>query len=303
MSGGHADAAAWLARLHAEDRTAEDVAAFRAWLDRDPANGSRFEHLTGVWEQVGGLGEIERAPIHARAVSRRAVLAGGLGLAVAGGAGFWALALPDAAYATALGERRGLTLADGSRLLMNTSTVLEVRFDRGHRRIDLKQGQVLLDIASDPRPFLVEVPGGMLRADRGRFDIRSDAEFTAYFAVAGSAHVERGAGASLSLRSGERLRADLGSAPKIDHPEPRDLLAWQDGRAVFRETRLADAVREMNRYSRLPVVLVGEAVGEERLSGVYRVGDNAAFAKALAMLLPVRAISSGREITVRPANG
>lgn len=303
MSGGHADAAAWLARLHAEDRTAEDVAAFRAWLDRDPENASRFEHLTGVWEQVGGLGEIERVPIHARAVSRRAVLAGGLGLAAAGGAGLWALALPDAAYATALGERRGLKLADGSRLLMNTSTVVEVRFDRGRRRIDLKQGQVLLDVASDPRPFLVEVSGGVLRTDRGRFDIRSDAELTAYFAVAGSARVEHGAGASVSLRSGDRLRAGLRSAPAIDHPEPLDLLAWQDGRAVFRDTRLADAVREMNRYSNLPLVLVDETVGEERLSGVYRVGDNAAFAKALAMLLPVRAISSGREITLQHADG
>lgn len=303
MSGGHADAAAWLARLRAEDRTPDDVAAFRAWLDRDPDNAARFEHLTGVWEQVGGLGEIRRAPVRTPMMSRRAVLAGGVGVAAVGGAGLWTLALPDAAYATQVGERRALTLADGSRLLMNTGTVVEVRFGRDRRRIDLVQGQVLLDVAARPLPFLVRLPGGVLHADRGRFDIRSDGDVAAYFAVNGIARVEHGTGTSLPLRAGERLRTGPEGVPAIDRPEPRDLLAWQDGRAVFRNTPLADAVREMNRYSERRLVLAGDTIGAQRLSGVYRVGDNAAFAKALVMLLPVRATGSDREITIRASGG
>jgi transmembrane sensor len=44
-------------------------------------------------------------------------------------------------------------------------------------------------------------------------------------------------------------------------------------------------VAEMNRYSRLPIVLVGnESSKGLRISGLFRTGDNVAFARAAAAL-------------------
>jgi transmembrane sensor len=44
-------------------------------------------------------------------------------------------------------------------------------------------------------------------------------------------------------------------------------------------------VAEMNRYSRTPIVLAGEgALAERRISGLFRTGDNAGFASAVAAL-------------------
>ena len=53
-----AEAAAWLARLHAEDRDAADEAAFRAWLSADPAHAMAFEAVDRVWSDIGGLGNL-----------------------------------------------------------------------------------------------------------------------------------------------------------------------------------------------------------------------------------------------------
>ena len=49
------EAAAWLVRLHADDRDATDEAAFRAWLDASPAHVTAFEAVDRVWSSAGGL--------------------------------------------------------------------------------------------------------------------------------------------------------------------------------------------------------------------------------------------------------
>ena len=52
------------------------------------------------------------------------------------------------------------------------------------------------------------------------------------------------------------------------------------------DLELAQAVEEMNRYSTQRVE-VDPSVATLKVSGVYRVGDNAAFARSLTKLLPI----------------
>jgi transmembrane sensor len=63
-------------------------------------------------------------------------------------------------------------------------------------------------------------------------------------------------------------------------------LAWQTGQIVFENVTLAEAARELNRYS---VVKIDTdfAVAPLRISGVFHVGDNVAFAQLAAQLLPL----------------
>ena len=49
------DAAAWLARLRADDRSVADEAAFRAWRNTDRANAFASGAMNAVWESVGAL--------------------------------------------------------------------------------------------------------------------------------------------------------------------------------------------------------------------------------------------------------
>jgi len=43
----------------------------------------------------------------------------------------------------------------------------------------------------------------------------------------------------------------------------------------------------MNRYSMLKLEIADNRISNMRVSGVYRVGDNAMFARALSHLLPI----------------
>ena len=53
-----AEAAAWLVRLHADDRSAADEAAFWAWLDAGPAHAAAFEAVDRMWSDVGWLADL-----------------------------------------------------------------------------------------------------------------------------------------------------------------------------------------------------------------------------------------------------
>ena len=67
---------------------------------------------------------------------------------------------------------------------------------------------------------------------------------------------------------------------------------------TFTDVTLAEAAAELNRYSEIKIS-VDAQVADERLSGVFRVGDQVAFAAALEGLMAIEAEHSVREIHVR----
>jgi transmembrane sensor len=61
------------------------------------------------------------------------------------------------------------------------------------------------------------------------------------------------------------------------------VLAWKRGEAVFDNASLPEALAEMNRHSAAPIMADPSLAGL-RISGLYRTGDNAGFARAVAAL-------------------
>jgi transmembrane sensor len=94
------------------------------------------------------------------------------------------------------------------------------------------------------------------------------------------------------MKAGDRLLLDRPSGPaasqvvaRVDRPNVERVLAWKRDEAVFDDTSLADAVAEMNRYNRTPIVLLdGLASAGLRVSGLYHTGDSSGFANAVAAL-------------------
>lgn len=82
---------------------------------------------------------------------------------------------------TGVGEVRRMVLADGSVMLMDTSTAVNLRFDEGERRLVLIKGRIALTSGSDSeaqryRPLFVQTPHGQVRALGTRFQtqVRED---------------------------------------------------------------------------------------------------------------------------------
>jgi transmembrane sensor len=305
LGPSYAEAAAWLARLRADDRTRDDEARFREWLAADPINAERFEYVSTIWDDMDALRDVPRSEPASPRLSRRRMLAGSLAVFTVGGVGLqWSVANAGV-YTTARGEQRRLTLEEGSRLLLNTDTSVKVRFDAEQRRIELRRGQAFFEVSTDPRPFYVAAGAHDLTVGRGRFDMRREADHLSVLAIDGVATLAEEVTAEkapenelIRISEGQRVRVDAARRVEHDRPNVTDMLAWQSGHAAFRGEPLAQVVTEMNRYTERELVLMDDRAAAMRISGVYRVGDNRAFARSLALLLPIKIQETDRVIRI-----
>jgi transmembrane sensor len=292
-------AAEWLARLHADDRTHEDEVAFRAWLNAHPHHAEAFESTSAVWDSVGGLGS--RATNPSLYLSRRAVLAGTAAIVVSSGTVLGWREATAGVYQTAVGEQRRLLLDDGTRVMLDTATRFRFRPHHDSRVLSLTNGRIDINVARNTRPFVIEAGAQRASLQAGRVDVRRDGASVAFTAIEGAPRI-LAAGTTLALESGHRMLMTDGRTDRIDRPDLQDLTAWQDGRLAFRDERLSQAVAEMNRYTNRPLVVADPELGGLRLSGMYRVGDPEAFARSIAVLLPVRVQSNAGSVRIlRPA--
>lgn len=300
-AAARAAAAAWIARLHADNRSAADERAFHDWMAEDPAHAAAFEEATQAYELACALRDLPRMPARAP-VSRRAMFVGGGALAASVAAGAFILTRSDnaEAYTTEIGEQRTIALRDGAQLLLNTDTSVIVR-DRGVvRSVQVERGQINLRLPAAPAAS-IEVAAREQRvlAHAGSLDIRCGVDVLSIFVADGNADFIELSGV-LALRAGDRLRVSA-EGVAVDRPSAAAMTAWQRAQAVFESQTLAEAIGEMNRYSRTKLQVEDPAIAALRLSGVYSVGDNAAFARSVALLLPVEAHVRGDVIALEPA--
>src|SRR6266853_290806 len=231
----------------------------------------------------------------------------------------------DGRYATATGERLTVSLKDGSQLTLDTQTEVKVAFTRAERTVRLTRGQALFEVAKDPsRPFVVEAYNRRLIAVGTAFDVRLDgaqinvtmiegtvrierttnldattnASSSAIRGSApneksGTARPERGASASpqpvvTTLTAGEQLTVDSESQDHIRAADPERATSWRRGQVIFENTRLGDAIAELNRYSDTKIELTDPALADLRLSGGFATGHPTLFVEAITTYFPIQ---------------
>lgn len=201
------------------------------------------------------------------------------------------------AYATAVGERSTIVLADGSQVMLNTDTRLEVSYSETERRIDLQQGQALFDVAKNPdRPFIVQAAGREVTALGTAFDVRAESRTLRVTLIEGSVSVEdaelepaAAPETPTRLKPGEQYVAEGGAEPEVRLAQIDHVTSWREGKLIFSDEPLSEAVAEVNRYSARKIVLADAALGDLRVSGVFRTGRTDSFVQAVSTYFPVQA--------------
>jgi transmembrane sensor len=289
-----AEAAAWVARLHGSGRKSSLETALKTWLAASPLHARAFELATEAWELGGAvpaaaLPRIGSVRGHRPRVGwLRPLLASAAVILISSGAIFY---LRDPAISTATGEQRSVTLEDGTRVTLNTDTQVRIHYTKAQRGVRLEAGEAFFDVAKNPqRPFVVSAGRESVVALGTEFMVRRDDDEVDVTLVEGRVSVSTTTAAGSAapappmshvLAPGERLRA-AGSTPTLDRPSIEAATAWRRGEVVLDHLRLGDAVEEMNRYSPVKIVLSSAESADVRVSGIFRIGDSARFARAIA---------------------
>ncbi len=297
------EAAAWFTRLSRRRVSTDDVRAFSAWR-RDPDNARAYERVEAVWTASETLSaDADISALTAEALARankperpRARNAGFLkplgGVAVAMtvmlGAGLWVVNRP-LDYATAVGEQRTLQLEDGSRVILDTDTRLQVRLSVDARSVTLVRGQAFFDVAGDPeRPFTVSAGGTRVTAIGTRFDVRRLGDGARVVLVEGRVAVRdhEATGGDWALRPGQQV-VTSSRRPAVTPVDAVRATSWTTGRLIFEGVPIRDAVAEVNRYSERKLALRAQGIAEIPVSGAFDTGDVDGFVAALEDLYPV----------------
>lgn len=306
MSGDNQeDARKAAARWYAELQDAEvDPALWQRFLiwERDPGNATAFRQIEAA------LSTLDRTHYAAPATQPRpdhirwpllAGLAAILLLAAIGAITLLGSNTPQVhtdIYATRIGEQETVTLPDGSTALLNTASRIEVTYSTEARHIRLTEGQALFKVMEGEVPFIVEAGGWDTTALGTTFEVYLPPEGVRVTLIEGSVNVmQDGAGDILAPGDQLTVTGDTLTKSRID---PTRALSWKSGMITFTDVTLAEAAAEMNRYSETKL-RVDAQVANERLSGVFRAGDQEGFAAALEAFLPIEAERSVGEINIR----
>jgi transmembrane sensor len=100
-----------------------------------------------------------------------------------------------------------------------------------------------------------------------------------------------------NIAAGDQLVADSVREVRVRKANPERLTSWRNGRLIFDNTRLADAVAEMNRYSEVKIQLKDATLKELRLSGGFDTGRQDVFVDAVTNYFPAR-VSQTDERTI-----
>lgn len=302
------EAAEWLMRLHDSGATDADRAACERWRQADPQHALAWERAERLLGKLGGLPAALAMPALDRPRSHRAQrratvarLAALLAVAPAGWLAWQAWYAADqrgwgADLRTATGERRTEHLADGSRLLLDTASAVDIRFDGALRLLTLRQGAISIETAADTatphRPFVVNTAHGRLRALGTRFTVRqeggrADGGPVRLAVTEGAVEVTlRGAASpALVVQAGQQtvLRAGEVTAPQPLQPEAT---AWTHGMLMADAMPLAAFCAELSRY-RPGLLQCAPEVRALRVSGSFPLGDTDRTLTMLASTYPV----------------
>jgi len=296
-----ARAAEWLVKKRAhESFSAEDQSQFDAWLAESWAHTTAYWRLSAAWDCTDRIGTLRppRRNEDAGAARRNwrstvriaAVFIVALSLAAAGSRYF--STAKEKIYTTGLGGREVVTLTDGTRIELNTNTTLRIATGTPDRRVTLEKGEAYFDVVHNAaHPFTVLSEGHRITDLGTKFLVKSDPGRLKVSLVEGLARIEfvnepvKAHGNLLKPGDVAIATADSISVSHAPTRKLNDELAWRHGVLIFRDTTLAEAVAEFNRYNDQKIVIADADAAKRKIGGTFTTSGVERFAEVVRIAL------------------
>lgn len=237
----------------------------------------------------------------AAARPRYAIVTAALALAIAIG---WNLSTPRttpslgsvSSYATANGERATVTLPDGSTVVLNVATRLQVPADYafGNRTVHLN-GEALFTVNhASGQPFTVVAGPSTTRVLGTRFVVRHYADDTAATVAVrdGKVSVQ-----SVVLTANQQISVGSYTIGAVQRADPGQF-EFVSGTMELAGISLRDAVPSLNRWYGADIRIRDTALSMRRLKGGFPAGTIADLAEVLELALNCQVVREGHVLTL-----
>jgi len=218
---------------------------------------------------------------------------------------------PMRVVTTPPGQRASFRLPDGTSVMLGVASTLRhpVSFGVGGREVHL-EGEAYFEVVHDEeRPFVVRA-GDMVAEDRGtEFIVRAYLDDRHARVVVREGQVAvRAADSSIATAARMLLPGQLGrleptGQPVVERADTTTYFAWTEGRLVFDDIALHDALPQLGRWFDLEFFLADSALGRVSLTATFKNQPTADALDLLAASLGMRQVRNGRTVTFYPATG
>jgi transmembrane sensor len=222
-------------------------------------------------------------------------------------------------YSTGIGQKRVITLADGSTIHLNARSQIRVRYTKRRREIDLLRGQALFVDTYEPnRPFIVRSRAAVVRAIGTQFDVNllhAETIVTVIqgkVAVAQQRHAFRLASLGVAppslraasndslvyLTAGQQLTVTPTWRMRPVHANVTDAIAWTHRRLVFSSTALRVVVQEFNRYNDRRLIIASPSLDSFKIDGVFASTNPTSLIAFLRQCPGIKVTEAGGEVVI-----
>jgi transmembrane sensor len=294
------EALEWFVRMRDEKATAEDRRSFEAWLAEDPAHAAALTHAEALWKRFDIVKpEIERLRRAQSPFSRRNIMLGSAAIMIGAGA-LYLRGRNDlfADYTTNVGERRTVSLEDGSAVELGSYSALSVDFMPTERRVRLHRGQAFFETATDAaRPFLVDAATGTMQALGTRFDVKYVDDLVTVV-VAEHAVMVRGAFPAVTVEQGWQVSFGASGQPTLAPANLATAEAWRQDQIIFQDVPLRRVLAEIERYRHGRIVLMDGSLGAIPVTAIFSAKQPENALQTLVDTLPIRLFRAGPLLTI-----
>jgi len=196
------------------------------------------------------------------------------------------------------GETMEVTLPDGTHVSLDADTKLEVAYYTHQRETNVRQGQVMFSVTSDPqKAFHVKASDTLVTVVGTRFSVRNIDDIVKVAVQEGHVRVEN----SKLTRTFDLLPSD-GLMVKNAEVTPLKVTpelvgAWQNGRVAFEDATLEETLKEFARYGEKRLIATDD-VKEFRVTGSFDITNSGNFVTALPSVIPIRYIKKGEKLLI-----
>jgi len=303
-------ASAWLEQFHAGKWTEQNQKELDAWLAESSAHRAAYWRLEDAWSNASRLSALRqpmRQPVAQGRIlpilARTAAV-----IAIVGAAGLFAVQYfgspKSQTYTTGLGGRETLSLSDGSRIELNTNTVLRVATNAHSRTVWLDEGEAYFEIKHDAaHPFVVFTAGHRITDLGTKFLVRQNGDGVEVSLMEGKARLDDDSSAqaqSAILKPGDVAIATANKLAVLQQPVRKltSELSWRQGQLIFTETTLGDAAAEFNRYGTTKLVVNDPAIARMKINGTFPTDGAEMFARIAQHILQLHTAKRGDEIVI-----
>lgn len=293
----------WRVRQESNRFGERERQAFEHWLSCDPDNQAAWARVSGgvleapletvrAFRERGAMPHAQAAALALHKVRRRRVFRGALAVAgTAATAGLLADRLTPIGELTAdlhtgTAQRKNFTLADGTDVLLDARSAVDVLHRSGATQLRLRSGALIATPAASSASVLtIDTPHCRVLGEGARVHCRALASATEVVAMDSALQVQLADGRSMRLRAGEGASASNEALQPLAG-RAADRAAWRDGMLAVQDWTLGETVDALRAY-RTGFIRVSRPAAALRVFGIFRLDVDDALA-ALAYTLPLQ---------------